>query len=491
MSKRVRGLFEKIECVICYEAFDGEYREPIILDCDHTMCRACHDKLNSKTCPMCRAPSTDSRPNYALKDARELELQNMRIYAKSLAVGKVYDVISFAVLESRDPDALAELMSAPDVQLCHKASKTMISIAHTDHRAILKCRHLKDLVNTLASPLDYTIDYGIKLFINILMKCNSEELDILAAAGMTLNLTTLWNGNISKYREFAIYFLFHTMNISRKIADDLLSDFTFIDSVLDAFLDKRNTQLVIVLPITNIVAHIMMRHPDKLATFPRGGRLLVERLLELMERGDLSSNPATCTLALLSKSRSNVEFLTSSGFCAVSSFLSALSSESHGTNVKTKALTGIGNYVGVVPVLSEEHVTDVCDAMVKIINESTNALLKNSAIFAATKLISRSRVEASEPMVKLIGSIVKTLKTGEKQIVDEILSIMTHYKASSGTHCAFCTVRQLLTVFKDPAAKDLVEAVLERLKATDYDGIPNVIMCAKSVEFILERRNIT
>lgn len=68
-----------VECPVCMDSFDAQTRQPIVLDCGHTVCKACCFVLSASSpaiqpelppilCPSCRVTSK-GRINYMLMQA--------------------------------------------------------------------------------------------------------------------------------------------------------------------------------------------------------------------------------------------------------------------------------------------------------------------------------------------------------------------------------------------------------------------------------------
>jgi len=49
MKKQIAKVKELLECSICFEIF----KEPVTLNCQHTFCKNCINKVISKKCPLC------------------------------------------------------------------------------------------------------------------------------------------------------------------------------------------------------------------------------------------------------------------------------------------------------------------------------------------------------------------------------------------------------------------------------------------------------
>jgi len=65
-----------MECKICYELYDNQLRKPLILNCGHSFCSDCMDKLRNAPnhlCPVCKEQITQKQSNYALLDILDSE----------------------------------------------------------------------------------------------------------------------------------------------------------------------------------------------------------------------------------------------------------------------------------------------------------------------------------------------------------------------------------------------------------------------------------
>lgn len=61
-------LVESPKCNICYEYYNSNSRNPIIFNCNHTVCNSCYIRLKIKKCPICKTKITSYATNLALRD---------------------------------------------------------------------------------------------------------------------------------------------------------------------------------------------------------------------------------------------------------------------------------------------------------------------------------------------------------------------------------------------------------------------------------------
>lgn len=66
-----------MECGVCLEEFDEKEKQPIMLECGHTLCKECVESIYNMTkhCPIDRQefkrPLEELKPNYALLEVLE------------------------------------------------------------------------------------------------------------------------------------------------------------------------------------------------------------------------------------------------------------------------------------------------------------------------------------------------------------------------------------------------------------------------------------
>ena len=64
-----------MDCIVCHEPFNAAAKTPLVLPCNHTLCKECCGVLYRaphQPCPVCRAPvpvtHAELKPNFQLMD---------------------------------------------------------------------------------------------------------------------------------------------------------------------------------------------------------------------------------------------------------------------------------------------------------------------------------------------------------------------------------------------------------------------------------------
>lgn len=90
---------DHLECKVCYEAFNHNDKKPMALQCGHTFCRTCTDKLHSNgsiKCPLdnkAMRTTLDAVPvNYAVLGMIE-ESKDVNLSKASVAMAVITEVI--------------------------------------------------------------------------------------------------------------------------------------------------------------------------------------------------------------------------------------------------------------------------------------------------------------------------------------------------------------------------------------------------------------